>query len=254
MNTVNSHLREVIVLKDIQKCMKSNKSISLNVKCKMVDFKSALIMIFVVQFDVKLFNKQMDYHIARNHTLDGIGAKFESETKLASFLTLNEISFDRDWINFITFLNCKNIEGKKMFARPDFYLHAKSIELNAIVFVGNDEFQHRQYKCDFQRLWNIVHALQQNLEFKDTPIVYIRMNPHFYQIGEKYFDPPLTQVHEKLLHTLNSLTKRDIKHHVNLIYINYSRLANGELCVFLKDKTEPNDYADLYNNCVILSV
>ncbi len=195
--------------------------------------------------------RHMDYHIQRNHTQEGISAKFESETKLAAFLALNEISFDRDWLNIIQFSNCKNIEGRKSCARPDFYLHAKSAQLKAIVIICNDEFAHRQYKCDFQRIWNIVHALQQTIDFKDVPIIFIRLNPHFYTIGGKFFDPPLTHVHQKLLQTIQCLSETDIKHGVNLIYINYSQLLTGELCIFEEDASEPNDYAKLYKPCVI---
>jgi hypothetical protein len=49
------------------------------------------------------------------------------------------------------------------------------------VIVGCDEFQHRRYPCDLQRTWNILSALDQTDEFKSVPILYLRVNPHFYQ-------------------------------------------------------------------------
>ena len=195
--------------------------------------------------------RDLEFHIQKNHTQEGIAAKFHSENKLAEFFKSKEISFDRDWMNLIQFKTCKNIEGGKISARPDFYLHDKSVELQAVVLVENDEFSHSQTVCEFQRLWNIVHALQQIFEFKDLPLVVIRFNPHFYRMGKKYVDEPLPQAHEKLLQTIQSLTQPDIKQGVNLIYINYDRHEDGELRIFDEHPDKPNDYAHLYKDCVI---
>ena len=66
--------------------------------------------------------QHMEYHIQRNHTIEGLGVKLESETKLAQFFEANDVPFDRNWANRLNFKGCKNIEGNSTSARPDFYL------------------------------------------------------------------------------------------------------------------------------------
>ena len=122
----------------------------------------------------------MEYHIQRSHTLNGLGKKLQSETRLAEFFASKDQDYDRDWVNRISFQHCQNIEGGKFSARPDFYLPSQCVRLNAIVLVGNDEFAHRQRACEFQRVFNIAQALQQTAEFKDQPILYLRFNPHYF--------------------------------------------------------------------------
>ena len=91
-------------------------------------------------------------------------------------------------------------------------------------------------------------SLQQTEEFKDVPIVYIRFNPHFYKIDNRFFDMPLPQAHEKVWDIMQSITAEDIKPGMNLIYINYDQ-KDGKLCIF--EDEEVNDYAEIFRNCVI---
>ena len=189
----------------------------------------------------------LDYHIQRHHTEEGIARKFHSEQKLAEFFQSHDISFDRDWLNRVAFHTCTNIEGHKQSARPDFYLHAKSAELSCVFLVGNDEFAHRQTKCEFQRMFNIANALEQTPEFAGVPIVYVRFNPHFYHNDGKLFDMPLDKVHDLLLNTINSLTHVPHKG-VNLVYVNYDTREN-KLCIF--DESDKDDYCHLFQDCVI---
>lgn len=193
--------------------------------------------------------RDLEYHIQRHHTDAGIAAKFKSEQQLADFFTKQNISFDRDWLNFISFKPCSGIEGSRSSARPDFYLHTKSAELECVLLVCNDEFAHRQTKCEFQRIFNIAHALQQTEEFKDIPIVFVRFNPHFFHIDEKFFDIKLEMAHIQLLQTINSLQKTQIKQGVNLVFVNYDKTQN-RLDIF--EDAENDDYAKLYQDCVIL--
>jgi uncharacterized Zn-finger protein len=94
----------------------------------------------------------LEYHIERNHTFEGLKNKFESETKLASFLKSKNINFTRDHENTIRFTTCKNIDPTKKSARPDFYLICKSAELGCYFIVENDEFAHRRNSCDFSTI------------------------------------------------------------------------------------------------------
>lgn len=198
--------------------------------------------------------QDLDYHIGYHHTVEGIAAKFHSETQLAKFFEAQGILYDRDWTNLIQFKGCDTIEGSRVHARPDFYLPIFSSILKCIVLVGNDEFAHRQTKCEFQRIWNIVHALQQTNEFRDVPLLYIRFNPHHYRVGDKFFDVKLEMGHKKLLDCLQSLTAHDIRPGVNLIFIQYDQDAEGNLRVFEQDEDDDKiaiPYSDLYRECVI---
>ena len=192
--------------------------------------------------------RDLHYHIQRHHTEEGIAKKFHSETKLAEFFDSNGIKYERDWMNRISFRSCKNIEGGKQSARPDFFLVEKSVELGCIFLVGNDEFAHRQTKCEFQRLYNIMQALQQADGFKDVPIVYVRFNPHFYRIDGKFYDLPLEKAHAILLEKINSITKEHITKSTNLLYVNYD-MQDGKLCIFEGDE---DDYSQLYRETVIV--
>ena len=193
----------------------------------------------------------LDYHIQRNHTDEGIAVKFQSEYKLAKFFTDKNITFSQDRMNEIQFKNCKQIEGGRSSARPDFFLLQRSVELEVLFFVCNDEFAHRQTKCEFQRMMNIATSLQQTSEFENKPIIFVRFNAHFFYIDEKYYDPPLTMAHELLLETIMSIKKEDILPGVNLVYVNYDRM-DGELCIFKED--DDNDFISLFKNYVIKMV
>jgi len=164
------------------------------------------------------------------------------------------VLYDCDRLNYIVFKDCKNIEGeRKTYARPDFFLPDISICLQALVFIGNDEFAHRQNACDLQRLWNIVQALEQTPEFKGLPIVYVRFNPHSYKRGSIFHSYPTLDVGNKLImSTLHSLNSSQFKPGVNLIYIHYDQDANGDLLLFA-DSTE-NDFVEIFKPCVLMNI
>lgn len=194
----------------------------------------------------------LEYHIARNHTTEGIALKLESETKLAKFLEANHILFTRDHENRIEFKSCEELilAGKKN-ARIDFYLTEISTKLGAYVFVENDEMRHYMEKCDFVRCYNIVVALQtKKFEF-DVPVLFLRVNPHHFRRNGIYYDLPLHDTHLKLLQILQNLKKEDLKPGVNLIYINYDR-TNDKLDIFSED--QQTDLSKLFEDCVIMDV
>ena len=98
-------------------------------------------------------------------------------------------------------------------------------------------------------MWNIVQALQQTEEFKDLSIVFVRFNPHYFKVDDRFFDMSLREAHEKMLQTIENLKQEEIKPGVNLIYINYDQ-KNGKLCLF-EDSNEINDYAKIFRDSVI---
>jgi len=184
----------------------------------------------------------MDVHIERNHTKEGIGKKFESETKLAHFLELNEIPFSRDWENYISFQNCKDIQGSASSARPDFFLLAESARLSATVLLGNDEFGHRHYPCELRRMWNIF----QSQSADNARMLYIRFNPHNFKRDGMYHSLSLEAGHKLILIALSKITC--LKPGLNLAYINYDR-TNGVLDVL--KASEENDYSFLQDYVIL---
>jgi hypothetical protein len=191
----------------------------------------------------------MEYHIERNHTTEGIGQKRHSERKLAEFFISKCITFDQDWTNLIEFKSCKNIEGASSSARPDFFLPVESARLGAAVLVGNDECAHRQYACDFRRTFNITQALEQNPDFQGLPLLYIRFNPHHYVRDGVCFSQSLQAGHELLWDTIQSITT--VNHGVNMVFVNYDR-TDGVLDIFRPE--EKNDYVAIYEGCVLKDV
>jgi len=203
--------------------------------------------------------RDLDYHIQRNHTAEGLARKFESETKMAKLFDENGIAYDRDFMNTIrsqpgcyTFTNGTS-------ARPDFHLLDLSSHLQADVLVGNDEFAHRRYSCDFRRLFNIANSLSARPGLHNRKLVYIRFNPHFYEKDGVYHDLKLDEAHRKLLCVLNELKEGVIhlKEGVNLIYMYYdcTTQKDGSLQVDVlaepDGESEYDTYVSQYRSCVI---
>ncbi len=192
----------------------------------------------------------MERHIERNHTPSGIGQKFHSETKLAEFLKLNDIPYERDWNNLIHFKYCVGIQGNKISARPDFFLPIESVRLNCVFILCNNEHGHRyNYPCEFQRINNITTALYQTTEFNGLPVVFIMFNPHHYRMDDIYCNRSLKNGHHLLLQTIQSITKEMLKPGINLVYIQYDH-NNNKLDVFEGD----DDYIKEYKHCLLLDI
>jgi len=193
----------------------------------------------------------LQVHIQRNHTAEGIRDKLESERKLDQFFAKNDVPRNRDWQNYIGFATCKNILDQHKSARIDFFLIAESARLGCLVFVENNEQQHKthgaSYACELQRIFNCANALEQTDEYRGAKILFINFNPHTYRRNRKQYDPKLTDAHKILLQTIRNLQPEDIREGVNLIYIHYDE-TNGELDIF---RDPENDFATIYRDCVI---
>jgi hypothetical protein len=125
-------------------------------------------------------------HISKVHTEEAI-KKRSTEDKMAVFFTSEGITFDRDRANFVSFADCPDHEKFSEEARcyffPDFYLLEITASLSCHVLVGNDEMEHRRYRCDFSRTLDIYNLVTYNDDFENPlPMVYIRVNPHFYRV------------------------------------------------------------------------
>ena len=196
--------------------------------------------------------RDLDYHTQRHHTEEGLAAKFESETKLAQFLQTKGVAFDRDWTNRLDFKRCSQmqVEGGALSARPDFFLPTLSAELGAQVLLGNDEFAHRRYPCDLQRVFNIGNALQNSPGCRDVPLLYVRFNPHFFYRDAVLHDRPLAESHRLLWKVLQTLKNYKLQPGVNLLFIQYDT-CDGELELFSGPESEGNDFAKILRECVL---
>lgn len=197
----------------------------------------------------------LDFHIERNHTIHGLAEKHKSETKLAEFFKAENIAYDRDWTNRIDFKLCPTIPplGNKSNARPDFFLPELSAKLKATVLVGNDEFAHRRYQCELQRVYNIATALGAQPGHAGVPLVYVRFNPHSFYQDDVLHSLALPEAHKQLKKVLDSLEQKDLSPGVNLFYMFYDT-TDGKLDLFAKQDeaaSSYNDFVDLYRDCVL---
>jgi hypothetical protein len=200
----------------------------------------------------------LEYHLQRNHTAEGLGRKLHSETQMARFFEQHNIAYERDTANRVDFRSCPTIqvEGGRSYSRPDFFLPEYSTRLHALVIVCNDEFAHRRYTCEFQRIFNTVNALCARDNQAGTRVLFIRVNPHFHHVGTKMYDMPLAETHAQVRSLLERLQPSDLFEGVSLAYIGYDRNEDGTLCLFDKDSGNddvPMDdrYVDLYRDCII---
>ena len=212
--------------------------------------------------DMKFKTKfNLDYHIQASHTHEGLRKKLKSERAMAKFLETHDILFDRDRANFVSFKACAGLSTEFYRAYFDFYVYALSAKLGVGVTVGNDEMGHRRKPCDFLRSILLTSAIDRAEEFMSVPIIYIRVNPHFYTVDGITFDLPLAKVHERLLTLLNGLDKRtDIKPGLNLFYMFYDQITDNtqkieqpwqKLNVFREAVGTVNEMnADILRSCV----
>ena len=124
----------------------------------------------------------------------------------------------------------------------------QSQELNCVFLVCNDEFAHRRNTREFAIIHDLQKAFGENPDFQDLPIVMVRFNPHSYHIDGKLYDNTIDDGHQKLQKCISGLSKDQLKHKLNLIYIQYD-MTGGKLDVFANDK--PDEHRHLYRDCVI---
>ena len=78
------------------------------------------------------------------------------------------------------------------------------------------------------------------------PLLYLRFNPHHYWVDGTCYATALDVGHAKLWAALEGTTS--VRPGVNLLFVQYDT-TEGTLDIFRDD--EDNDYAKLYEGCVI---
>ena len=174
---------------------------------------------------------------------------------MAQMFDRHAIPYERDHANRVDFGRaCAHVtfDGNQFHSRPDFWLPTYSARLGATVIVCNDEFAHRRYRCEFQRLFNTVNALCAQPGQADARFLFVWVNPHFHYIGSVLFDVSLHETHRRLLALLDRLRREDLKIGVSLAFIGYDQDAEGALQLFQdSDTTDTPSYAQMYQQCVI---
>jgi len=200
--------------------------------------------------------RQMDTHIQRSHTLEGLNKRLKTENQMADLFDKHNIPYDRDYQNLISHSACPSL--KNMFtgkySRPDFHLYTMQATHNIICLVGNDEFSHRVYCCDFDRILKITTALSSTSEFFNVKVLYIRFNPHFFYQNGVIHDPNLDSRHFTLLNVIKQVCNGDIRINENglsLIYLFYDRDSDGELLIFKNATPENKEFAVSIRPCVL---
>jgi hypothetical protein len=197
----------------------------------------------------------LDYHVQRNHTADGLALKLHSETQMAQFFDRQQIPYERDHANRVDFGRaCAHVQfdGNQFHSRPDFWLPTYSARLGATVIICNDEFAHRRYSCELQRLFNTVNALCAQSGRAGDRFLFVRVNPHFHFLGTVMYDISLPETHRRLLALLDRLRPEDLRIGVSLAFLGYDRDKDGALCLFQEpDVSDTPSYTQMYQSCVI---
>ena len=204
----------------------------------------------------------LDYHIQASHTEEGLRGRLHSEQRMATFFDREGILYDRDHQNLIRHNTCKTLQPffNGHFSRPDFHLFQFQHTTNLVMLVGNDEFAHRRYACEADRMLKIASALDTCDEFRNIPIVYIRFNPHFYTVDGTYFDPPIEVRYMHLLRVLDAIRTGDLplknRTGLNVVYMYYSHCSNHNQPTCLQVKsTDPNaEFVMVIRSCIMYTV
>ena len=203
---------------------------------------------------------QLERHVQMCHTKDGIASRLRTEQQMADLFTKNNIKFDRDAQNMVRHSSCQTLKQyfKGHYSRPDFHLFQLQSEIGAIVLVGNDEFAHRRYDCEFDRMIKIYSAISTTKEFMNVPLIYIRFNPHHYEVDGILHDPPLCDRQRDILSTIDGLRTGKIKFNkggLSVIYMFYDVDSDGELSVLNDDNVdeENKEFAMVIRDCLVIN-
>jgi hypothetical protein len=149
-------------------------------------------------------------HQYYNHTEEGQKYRRREEMKVQKFLDEHGFDYKREhWVDH----SCTGGTNSRIDFFMPFYLGKGHVILEC------DEEQHSHIDpiCEISRMNAIVTSLMIG-SGTDTPVVFIRYNPHGYKINGKIVQTTLNQRHQKLLMTLRSL---EFEFPVQIIYLFY---------------------------------
>lgn len=203
-------------------------------------------------------SRNLDYHVQRSHTAEGLHQRLETENQLARFLDQEGIAYDRDFQNVVAHGRCPGLKEyfQGQYSRPDFHLYEMQAQTKLVVLIGNDEFAHRRYTCEADRMLKIASALGSTDEFHNVPLLYIRFNPHFFETDGVLFDPPLSARFECLLGLLRKVERGELELRnptgLNVVYLYYPTVE-GQPIILQDDPddVENREFTMVVRTCVI---
>jgi hypothetical protein len=135
-------------------------------------------------------------HLFYYHTEEGNAARHREEETLKKVMIEKGFDFKREHNGD---LRCALPDAT--FARGDFVL----VFGNTAVFLEVDEDQHKSYgvSCDVRRMANIAASLR--IEGNDMRIVFVRYNPHGFEVAGHMKPTKRATRHARLVHVLSDL-------------------------------------------------
>lgn len=204
---------------------------------------------------------QLERHIQRCHTHDGLAQRLRTEQQMADLFREQGWAFDRDAANVVTHRQCPSLRKyfAGVFSKPDFHLLDFQIATQAFVLVGNDEFAHRRYTCELDRMIKIYSAVSQCPGWETRAMVYVRFNPHFFHVNGVLHDPSLAERHAALMAWLTALYQGHVRlrhpHGLNVVYMYYDRDDQDRLCHLQDDRVpeEDREFAMVVRDCLLVT-
>lgn len=171
-------------------------------KCSECDFAAAV-------------SHNLKTHVRRVHSQEAISRKKVEETKIEKLFTEKYPNlFTREYTVKHT---CLQIPGKSN-SRLDF-LFPMYGKYHVIVEV--DEYQHDSYSqiCETSRMNNVVSSFR--LGGVETPLVFIRYNPHAFKVDGRTRRTTMVERHQKLVELLERLKMQEPGRDVQVCYMFY---------------------------------
>lgn len=157
-------------------------------------------------------------HFRRMHTLEGLERRKNEEAKIETlFKEKYPQAFIREHRIEHTCLKMINSHSRIDFLFPN---HG-----NVHIAFEVDEYQHREYSqiCETSRMNNIVSSLR--LGGDDTPVVFVRYNPHSFKVDGTSKRTARIERHTKICELLDSIKIIEPANQIQVFYMFYDTIS-----------------------------
>jgi len=154
------------------------------------------------------------------HTEEGQKERKREEVKIANILP--EGSFRREYN-----VDYKCVDPKLTFSRLDFFFPFWKKEGHVIIEVDENQHLYNSQSCETTRMNNVVTSWM--IEGSDTPVVWIRYNPHGFKVNGVKKKMTQEERQKKLIDLLNAIEFEN-QPQVRVYYMFYD-IDNGIPCV-----------------------
>ena len=173
----------------------------------------------------------MKLHTFYHHTEEGNAARHREEEIVKKVLIENGFDFKREHQ-----VDLKCALPGTTFVRGDFVLIFK----NTVVFLEVDEDQHKAYgvSCDVRRMADIAASLR--IEGNTMRIVFLRYNPHGFEVAGRTKTTKRVTRHARLASVLSDLQNESAgagaESDVRVFYLFYDTDSKGLPSIFADDE------------------